>query len=218
MFIRLLLDRFSIEHHRHLERQPWYNLIVTISFTMSAFSIFKIVLIVFFKLYYAMPKVITLESVLEMSTYAISNAYVINLVLFQFESLFNLGPLLLVLNWTVVILFIEKFLIFGIFALMLKKILIQSMKIMPLLVIVLMGFSFGLAIIKQQRIQINSVFESFLTTMETMIDLSSDDEFKKTYSAGIVFFLFMVMICLVLLNLFVGKSLLLNQIVFYYFN
>ena len=198
------MTRYSSEHHKYLEIQPWYYTIVTMAYSLSGISLLKIILIQLFKVYYSVQNVYTLEYILEMGTYMISNAYVVNIVFFQYESLFNLGPFLLVLNWTVVILFIEKFLIFGIFALMLKKILIQSVKIMPILVIVLMGFSFALGIIKQERIELDSLFESFLTTMETMIDLSSEKEFKNTYWAGIVFFLFMIMICLVLLNLFVG--------------
>ena len=198
------------DFHQLIE-QSWFNVLFTVSITLSSILLLKTVLVQIFKMIDSIESIRFILKMLikqssEMIVYLLSLLYVVNIsfVQFQFDLGLRFGPFLLIINWCLIMMFIDKLPYVGIFAIMFKKILFESIKILPILVIMLLAFGFSLNVIKEERNEWESLFTTFLSSMEAMINISPDDRYKNTYLAGFVFFLFMCMISLVLLNLFIG--------------
>lgn len=197
--------RYSI--FQRLEKNSWYDPILATSLLLNIISIFKKAMLF---CYFKPRHVITLDNLIEMVAYGVAFLYLTNLALFKYE-FFYFGPFVLIINWCVLMLFIQKFPMIGVYALMLKNIIIQSVKVMPLLLIMLVGFSFGFSIFKEETIDFTSATVALVDTMEMMIDMSSQKEFKSSFWAGLVFVIFMSVICLMLLNLFIGNFVFLGR-------
>lgn len=147
--------------------------------------------------------IFTSDNILEMMAYLVTATFHLKLLSGFYDHHF--GPIFLIFNWSVLTVFIQIVPTFGVYALMLKNILLQSFKMLPLFLIMLFGFSLGFSILKDEEISfVESTTLSLLNTMEKMLDLGSDEHNKKSFWAGTVFILFMSIMCLMLLNLFIG--------------
>lgn len=118
------------------------------------------------------------------------------------------GSFVVLLNWLSLTIVLQKISYFGLYALMFKNLFIETFKVVPLLFILLLGFSFSLAIFKDEPIEIlngNKTIVSFALTMSNMLSLSpSEWPYSESYFHLFFFIFFMIIMCLLLANVFIG--------------
>lgn len=118
----------------------------------------------------------------------------------------SIGSLCALFSWIGLALFLQKVPKFGIFAIMFEKMLIKSLKILPVFLILLTGFSISFSLNKKHDLRnFKTMTFSIVSVMEMMVGGGSNElSYDKSFIKQMVFFLFMGLMCIMVLNLLIA--------------
>jgi len=119
------------------------------------------------------------------------------------------GSICALTAWLSLALYIDKLPVFGIYAVMFRRILFNSLKILPLFLIMLYGFSLSSSIQHHNVINdFNSTTTSMVLTLAQVVGELGVDSLGigQSFVKQLVFFMFVGLMCIIILNLLIGIS------------
>lgn len=164
-----------------------------------------------------------LDNILELNTYVLSMIFLTpwiylttdhdgeDILYVKTEFQMRLSSLCSISSWMILVLFIQMLPSIGIYSVMLRKILAKSLSLLPIFIIMIYGFSMAFTLDKGERLvgeNSTTTFVSILKTMEMLVgELNSESlKYEEFITKQIGFFFFLGIMCVMLLNLLIGKN------------